>query len=146
MDNNDVYKVLLDIFIEVLLTFLGVVLALWYENQGAPRLEFLPHDPTDDNKAYGRCKFFHVNVRNAPKKKRWVPRQTAQACHGDVTFFTADHKQLGRPMPIRWNGMPEPIQWQILYGEVKELLDQRLMRISRYIDIPPDKIESFGFV
>ena len=42
-----------DILLNVCLAVLGVVLALWYENLGAPRLIILPHITTQDKKENG---------------------------------------------------------------------------------------------
>lgn len=47
-------------------------------------------------------------------------------------------------MPIRWDGNPEPLNPEVVNNKIKFLPDSRLMRLSRYIDIPPDESEGLA--
>jgi hypothetical protein len=137
--------VVVDIVVNVLLAFVGVVVALWYENLGSPRLEISPGLTTDDVNPLScrRTRFLHLNVRNNPRTARFVPRQTSYATHGTITFVTSEHRAIGT-MPIRWDGAPEPLRTEIVDNQITYLPDHRLIRISRYIDIPPDESESLA--
>jgi len=139
-------RILLDIAISLFLTFIGIVIALWYENLGSPKLEITPGKTTDDVKDNGwRTRFLHLNVTNKPKKRiPLVTRQTASSCHGTISFLTLDKKQAGKAMPIRWDGNPEPIIPEIIDNKIVYLPDPRLIRLSRYIEIPPDETESLA--
>jgi hypothetical protein len=44
-------------------------------------------------------------------------------------------------MQIRWADSPEPIKREILNNEMVTLPEHNLIRLSRYIDIPPDESE-----
>lgn len=81
-----------------------VVVALWYGNLGAPRLEIIEDVTTDETKPDGRrTRFLHLKIINKPRRMPFVTRQTANTCHGDITFFTASYKQICNPMPIKWD-------------------------------------------
>lgn len=134
-----------DILLSILFAFVGVVLALWYENLGSPRLQLLPHVTTDGPRQRGRrARFLHLLVKNTPLKVPFVPRKTAFQCHGDIKFYNSKREQIGNPMPIRWDGNPEPIRFEIVNGEVVGVIENSLLRLSRYIDIPPDEQESLA--
>ena len=139
-------ELVLNIGLNLIFVFVGIVLALWYENLGAPRLIISKGATTDSVKPNNlRTRFLHLNVTNVPRKKiPFVLRQTAFSCHGTITFFTSDLKQLSNPMPIRWDGNPEPLNPEVVYDRVQYLPDFRLMRLSRYINIPPDELESLA--
>jgi len=135
-----------NIFLNFGFVFFSIILALWYENLGAPKLRIFIDPTTDSIKENGwRTRFLHLKVKNEPRKGfLFVTEQTAFSCHGTITFLTADYKQLGNPMPIRWDGNPEPLNPKIVNNEIKYLVDNRLMRLSRYIDIPPFEPESLA--
>lgn len=134
-----------EIIFNLFLAFIGVVLALWYENLGAPRLIIEKHVTTDSQTMYGKTKFLHLKVRNNPRKMPFVPRQTAYECHGTVTFLTKNMKEVCGPMPFKWDGTPEPVKKELSEGDKRVyLFDNRLVRVCRYINIPPDEIESLA--
>jgi hypothetical protein len=136
------YNIALNLF----LIIVGIVLALWYENLGAPKLKISGGSTTDSTKEnVWRTRFLHLVVKNEPRKRWWfVIRQTAFSCHGTITFLTSNNKQIGNPMPIRWDGNPEPLIPEIVKKEIKFLPDFRLIRLSRFIDIPADESESLA--
>ena len=47
-------------------------------------------------------------------------------------------------MPIRWDGAPEPLKAEVVDNKVVHLPDHRLLRVSQYMDIPPDETESLA--
>lgn len=135
----------LDLLINLGISILSIVIALWYENLGTPRLKIMSDATTDDTKQDGRrTRFLHLKIINKPRRMLFVTRQTANSCHGDIIFFTADYKQIGNPMPIKWDGTPEPIKPEIYKNKIVWLLDPRLLRLTRFIDIPPDESESLA--
>jgi len=142
---NGICSFLIDFGVNLFFAFLGVVLAIWYENLGSARLLFTPENTTDEVKPNGlRTRFLHVGIKNVPKKVPFVTRQTAFSVHGTISFITTDGKQVGKTMPIRWDGAPEPIKYEVSDGKVFTIPDPRLVRISRFMDVPPDENESLA--
>jgi hypothetical protein len=136
---------LADILINLLLAIVSIVIALWYENLGSPRLEILPDITNDELKPNNRrTRFIHLGVVNKPRRVPFVTRQTAYSCHGTITFLTPSLQSIGNPMPIKWDGTAEPLNPEIVNNQIVNLLDQRLLRFSRYIDIPPDEKETLA--
>jgi|GEM_PF-6270010 len=134
-----------EIALNIGLAFLGVIAALWYEKLGSPRLTYQKGITTDDIKQNNwRTRFLHLNVANKPWKLPFVPRQTAVAVHGTITFLDLSRNPITNPMPIRWDGAPEPIKYEIANNQVHSLPDPRLARVSRFIDIYPDEQESLA--
>ena len=135
----------LNLIVNLFFSFIGVVLALWYENLGSPRLIIKPGETTDGKRVGDtRARFLHVIVENKPRKVPFVPRQTAMACHGTITFTSLSSKPVGNTISIKWDGTPEPLKPEIIDDEIKHLLDNRLIRTCGYIDIPPDEEESLA--
>src|SRR6266511_2339698 len=135
---NAVYNFLIDFGINLFFAFLGVVLAIWYESLGSPRLVIVPEDTTDEVKSNGwHTRFLHLGVKNLPTRAPFLTRQTAFSVHGTISFFTLDGIQIGKTMPIRWDGAPEPIKYEVFEGKIITVPDPRLVRISRFMDIPP---------
>ena len=136
---------LADILLNLALAFGAIVVALWYENLGAPRVVIQPGKTTDDVKPNGRrTRFLHLDVLNSPRRVPLVTRQTAFAAHGSIQFHAANGEPISGAMPIRWDGSPEPVKHEILNASVVSLLDHRLLRISRFIEIFPDEKESLA--
>ena len=134
-----------EIILNIVLAFLGVIVALWYENLGSPRLIIQKGKTTDDIKQNNwRTRFLHLNVTNKPWKLPFVPRQSAVAVHGTITFLDSNRNPITNAMPIRWDGAPEPIKYEVANNQVLTLPDPRLVRISRFIDIFPDEHESLA--
>ena len=89
-------------------------------------------------------RFLHLKVVNAARKIPFVPKQTAYACHGDITFLTDDLEHTGKSIQFKWDGTPAPIKPEILNGKIVFLPDVSLIRLTRYIDIPPGEEESLA--
>jgi len=133
---------IMDLLIQVIFVFIGIVAALWYENLGSPRIYFSQAETLDRKLENGqRARSLCIKVLNSPKRFPFVPRQTATSCHGSITFLDSDQKPISQPMQIRWADSPEPIKNEISNNEIVKLPEQNLIRLSRYIDIPPDESE-----
>lgn len=132
----------MDLLIQVIFLFAGIVLALWYENLGSPKLKFYSCEtlelPLENGK---RLRSLRIKIKNDPRKLPFVPRQTASSCHGTIIFLDAEKKAFSKPMQIRWADSPEPIKKEILNNEIINLPEHNLVRLSKYIDIPPDEAE-----
>jgi len=131
------------LILPTLFTALGVVGALWYEDLGKPNL--LLDDNSDDTldgpigSHYRRS--LRVRVKNVPGKFSFVKRNTAMSCHGNIVFLDDDKKFISGPMPIRWADSPEPIKKQMNGTQIITLPEYNLVRVSKFIDIPPDESE-----
>ena len=73
-----------------------------------------------------------------------MPRQSAFACNGKISFSTLDGKQIGEVIPLKWDLTPQPVTQGISGGRVVLLFEHNLVRQCEYIDIPPDGKESFA--
>jgi len=134
-----------EIILNIALAFLGVIVALWYENLGSPRLYIQKGETTDDIKQNNwRTRFLHLSVSNKPRRLPLVPRQTALSVHGTITFLDSKRNPITGAMPIRWDGTPEPIKYEVVNNQVRTLPDPRLLRVSRFIDIYPDEHETLA--
>jgi len=130
------------IVLTVVSTVLGVVFALWYENLGSPRMIILPDTTIEGIKNNGlTTRFLHLKVRNNPRKLPFVPKQTAYACHGNISFLTDKCEPTNINIQFKWAGTPEPIRPEISNGKPVYLLDNNLIRSTRFIDIPPGEEE-----
>ena len=129
-------------------TALSIVIALWYERRGDPRLSLSIGTPkTNDEKEW---RFLIVSVKNAAKSNYpLVDPKTAYACHGYIEFFSCDGVRLSensQPMPIRWEANPEPLKPEVDNGHRIMLPDRCFLRSNKYINIPPGEIENINVV
>jgi hypothetical protein len=132
----------MDVLWGLLLTFLGVAFALWYESLGSSRLLFSPGKTIDAIQSNGkRCRFLHLKVMNRPWRVPLVRRQTAYSCHGMITFLSSDRLPISKPMPVRWAAAPQPVRQEIVNGKSVGVLEPNLVRIARFMDIPPGETE-----
>lgn len=128
-------------FTTVLITaagaFLGALLSLlasiYFEYQRKPKLELKiedpPFDATYESAPAKKARFVRVQLCNRamPRLFRWLGRDAAMYCHGDIQFHhLLDGAPLfSRPMPIRWAGSDEPLSFQVLPdGKVVQVFDQ----------------------
>jgi hypothetical protein len=132
---------------DVFFAILGVVLALWYEKLGSPRLDIIAAETSDGKRQMGkRARFLKLKVTNKPRKPFLVHRQTATSCTGTIMFYTTDReKVINNPMSIKWDGTPEPII-PILKSDdtFAYLTDPRLLPGARFINIAPDDEAGFA--
>jgi hypothetical protein len=134
-----------DIILPFAFTLIGVVGAVWYGNVSKPKLEIQPSsDDTIEgpmsNGAIRRA--LRIRVKNVPLKRPFVNRQTAVSCHGDIVFLDENRKPVSEPMQIRWADSPEPIKYLVINNKIEIFPENNLVRLSKYIDIPPDESES----
>ncbi|MFQ5789960.1 MAG: hypothetical protein ACE5JI_05720 [Acidobacteriota bacterium] len=136
-----------EMVVEILLVAFGVVLALWYENLGSPRLRMSIAEPSDHDQRPGniRARFIHLWVENNPRRLWLVPRQTAYACRGTITFLDDGGDVIAEDMPIKWDSNPEPLKYELdNKGELRTLPDPRFLHVSRRIAIPPGQSETLA--
>jgi hypothetical protein len=123
------YLVFMDIrFAAALSAFLGALLSLCVsiiiEFQRKPKLsikvEEPPTDVTYSNRPANKARFLRVRLSNRamPKFLRWLGRNAAIHCHGEIQFYHQNNGApvFSKPMPIRWAGSDEPFSYQALPG------------------------------
>jgi hypothetical protein len=133
----------MDVLFNLVLTFVGVAAALWYESLGSPRLLFSAGETTDSVQSIGqRCRFLHLQVTNRPRRAPLVRRQSASSCHGTITFLSGDRRWVSGQMPVRWVDAPQPVRQEIVNGQAVGVLEPNLLRVARFMDIPPGETES----
>jgi hypothetical protein len=132
------------LFFELILLFVGVLMALAYDNLGKPRLEYQVGKTLHKKTENGIVSFLHVKVTNKPRRLPLLRRKSAHRCTGTVTFLSQDGTRIHhRDMPVRWAGNPEPIKLELDRDRQPiALFDHSLMRQSRFIDIPPEDSEN----
>ncbi|MCX5855711.1 MAG: hypothetical protein NTZ24_14255 [Deltaproteobacteria bacterium] len=130
------------IILPFIFTLISVIGALWYGNIGKPKLV---RDPSPDETLDApigtlRRRSLRISVKNVPSKYPFVIRQTAVSCHGNIVFLDENKKPISKPMQIRWADSPEPIKQLIdNQNNIITLPEYNLVRLSKYIDIPPDE-------
>lgn len=126
-----------DIILGVLMTALGAFAAVFYEGLGHAAIEIRLDESTDhEYPRHGRVRFLHVAIYNKPRKVPFVTRETAYACEVSITFVSRAGVRIG-PMPGRWAGNPEPLRYEAVNGEIRQLPDFALMVTNRLTNIPP---------
>jgi len=129
---------------------LGAVLAILttilVENLRKPRLQLRLHPPTDrqyQNHPAQNVRFLSLELINQPLPKwaRWMSRNTALQCHGDITFHHLDGQNIfGRVMIGRWSESPEPAAIIIGIGNQAVSISDP-SRLTTRIDVPPGEIQ-----
>ena len=110
---------------------LSLLLSIFIENQRKPNLYFKIEDPPIDriypSSPAKNVRFVRVQLWNRamPDWLRWLGRNAAQHCNGEIQFHhTKDGSPIfSKPMPLRWAGADEPISHQIVDGSVVQLFD-----------------------
>lgn len=139
----------IDLLKEVTITVIGIVLALWYDAQGAPRLVLTPLPTSTTSLPDGRkVRFLHIEVSNRPRKLPLLRRQTAVACTGHIRFRRrADNVAVHDAMPLRWAGTPEAVSYQLVQVVATDpflvpVPEPALIPAGRRFDVAPDASES----
>jgi hypothetical protein len=136
------------------LTILGVVLGavvailitILVENLRKPRLELRIAMSTDieyRNRPARNVRFLGLELVNKPLPRwgRWMSRDTALQCHGNITFHHLDGQNVfGRTMMSRWSGSPEPAPIHIAIGNQHVLISDP-SRLTSRIDVPPGEAQ-----
>lgn len=137
---NTCLGLILEIILQLVLVFVGVVVALWYDSFGDEKLTMQKYPTThkdfQDKRGIGR--FPHVGVKNAmPSKLPLIGRRTAINTHGTITFTTLDDEPIhSRPMPIRWSAQPQPLKYELTSTDTPiELPDLSLVPIGQLMNI-----------
>ena len=131
-----------DFLFQIVLTVTSLVLALWYADLGKPRLRLEILAPERVYFGNKETLFLKLNVFNNPLKDiPFISRNTAFSCHGSISLLDLSKKTIFE-MPIRWSNNPQPIRPDLDQGKIVTMVDQSLIRASRYIDIPADESEA----
>ena len=130
---------------EIVLTVAGIVLALAYADLGKPRLSLQIKPPEGvrigNAEAHEDTVFLKLRAFNKPRRGwPFVSRRTALSCHGEIWCMDMNNVPMFN-MVIRWSNNPQPVRLDRDQGKVIGLLDQTLMRASRFIDIAADELE-----
>ena len=83
---------------------------------------FPPKDMEFDNQPANRMRAVCLKLVNRPLPKwaRWMSRNPALQCHGNITFHHLDGQNIfGRSMIVRWSGAPEPNPLRIQIGNIE---------------------------
>lgn len=135
------------IFTTGLSAFLGALLSLCVsmiiEQQRKPKLSIKIEDPPTDitylKSPANKARFLRVRLINRamPKLLRWLGRNTAVHCHGEIQFYHQNNGApvFSKPMPIRWAGSDEPVSFQALPdGKLTQLFDPSKFNAAFYRD------------
>lgn len=132
---------------------IAVLIPIWVEYLRQPRLtlsiETPPFEvdyPAGERPAY-TARYLRLRLFNKalPKRMRWMLRDSAQQCHGTITFHHNDGQNVfGRAMSIRWSGSPQPIPLEGRIGnQVLMIVDPMRITLDSRMDVYPDKNELF---
>jgi hypothetical protein len=125
-------------FIGALLSFLA---SIYIEYQRKPKLSFEIEDPPFDanytNADAKKARFVRVYLQNKPMPHclRWIDRDPAMQCYGNVEFYhiVDGDLVLVKPMPIRWSLSDEPFSSHIMPGnQIVRLFDPTKYSASFY--------------
>lgn len=112
------------------LTILGAIIGsiiaglitIWIEILRKPQLELdlmVPVDMTFQNQPATDMRALRVKLTNKslPRWIRWMYRNPALQCHGNISFHHLDGQNVfGRSMTLRWAAAPEPNPLRIIIG------------------------------
>jgi hypothetical protein len=118
------------------LTILGAIIGsiiaglitIWIETLRKPRLELelmAPVDMTFQNQPAHDMRSLRVQLtnRSLPRWIRWMYRNPALQCHGNISFHHLDGQNVfGRSMILRWAAAPEPNPLEIMIGNQRGLV------------------------
>jgi hypothetical protein len=134
-------------FAAALSAFLGALLSLCVsmivEGQRKPKLSIKIEEPPTDvpysNRPANKARFLRVRLNNRamPKFLRWLGRNAAIHCHGEIQFYHENNGApvFSKPMPIRWAGSDEPLFYQGLPGgQLAQVLDPSKFNAAFYRD------------
>lgn len=104
------------------------LITIWIEILRKPRLELELMDPVDmtfQNQPASEMRALRVQITNRPLPRwiRWMYRNPALQCHGNISFHHLDGQNVfGRLMILRWAAAPEPNPLQIMIGNQQGLV------------------------
>lgn len=115
----------LTIFGVVLGAIIAILVTIALEILRKPNLCFEiipPKDMEFNNQPANRMRAVCLKLVNSalPKWARWMSRNPALQCHGNITFHHLDGQNIfGRSMVVRWAGAPEPNPLRIQIGNLE---------------------------
>lgn len=127
---------------DLVLTVVGVVLALWYESRGVARLR-VAAEPTGNivfTSPVGpptSAAVTRLSVLNDPIRRWLVARRSSGPCKGTLSFRDAQGNVV-LEIPLRWTDSAEPVQYAFQGNQLALLPDNSLIRLSQITDIAPD--------
>jgi hypothetical protein len=136
------------------LTILGAIIGaitaglvtIWIESLRKPHLELQLVDPVDmefQNQPADLMRATRIKLINKalPKWARWMYRNPALQCHGNITFHHLDGQNVfGRSMILRWAGAPEPNPLQLQIGnDIGLVFDPVRITHLQKMDIYPNE-------
>jgi hypothetical protein len=99
----------MEIILGGLITILVAAFVEWIKQPSLTlEIEEPPCDKQIDPRIAKKARFLRVYVKN--RHLRFFGRNAAFRCEGEITFLDLDHRQIGKQMPGRWTGWPEPLQ------------------------------------
>jgi hypothetical protein len=133
----------------VLELLIGAILAILttiaIERLRKPSLRIYSAPPRDREYAEGKpaslMRYLILRLVNKPLPwyARWMSRDTAVQCRGNITFHHLDGQNLfGRAMPLRWAGSLQPIAIRVfLNGLEGYIVDDDRLSAQSIVDVPP---------
>lgn len=132
----------------VLGSIIAILVTIFIENLRKPSLKLEIDPPVDlvfQNQPANLMRVVRLKVRNNPLPSwaKWMSRNAALQCHGNITFHHLDGQNVfGRSMPIRWASSPEPIPMTVQLGNTKGLIfDPSRFTLSQRMDVYPGESE-----
>jgi len=120
----------------------AILITILVENLRKPKLALKVEQPTDvdyqDHPAQ-HARFLSLELVNRPLPRwaRWMSRNTALQCHGEITFYHLDGQNVfGRAMIGRWSASPEPAPISFRIGNQLVLITDP-SKLTNRIDVPP---------
>jgi len=138
------------------LTILGALIgaivaagvAVFIEFLRKPELDILIVPPVDLTYQQGPAtlqRSLRLNLINKalPWWESWMCRNAAQQCNGTITFHHLDGQNfLGRAMPIRWTGTPQPIPLVFQFqNQQAAIIDPDRIALQQRVDVYPGEAE-----
>jgi len=132
----------------VLGSIIAILVTIFIENLRKPSLKLEIDSPVDlefQNRTANLMRAVRLKVRNSPLPSwaKWMSRNAALQCHGNITFHHLDGQNVfGRSMSIRWAASPEPIPMTVQIGNTQGLIfDPSKFTLSQRMDIYPGELE-----
>jgi len=129
-------------------SLIAVCLVLFVEYQRKPSLKIEIPSPIN----FKEFRSLRLRVRNLslPRIFKWIYRQPALQCHGNITFHYINNGQniFGREMQIRWVNNPEPIPLEIIFNDGKKAKMYDPIRFTQLqrMNIYPGEYEDLDIV
>lgn len=120
----------------------AILITIFVENLRKPRLALKVEQPTDidyHNHPAQHARFLSIELFNKPLPSwaRWMSRNTALQCHGEITFHHLDGQNVfGRTMIGRWSASLEPAPIRFRIGNQIVLITDP-SKLTDRADLPP---------